>query len=127
MLKLEITSLRCEKDFLLSSLDEIDALIFKKQEESGFQGKDFSLKRISPTNEPQSAKKRVIDKEQLDPNAAPISDIKKEDSVLINISIECRYELLETSKLILFLRQLISVHRYDCKWKLIIGFSETVF
>lgn len=44
---LEICSLNCEKDFLLSSLDEIDALILKKQEEAMSKSTAAPSKRSS--------------------------------------------------------------------------------
>ena len=126
LLKLEITSLNCEKDFLLSSLDEIDALIFKKQEESGVHGADANLKRCGPADESLSAKKRTIEKELLDSVPVPIPEVKKEDTVVIYTYFECRHGLLG-SKRILDLLLLISVHRYDCDCMSILGSSETVF
>ena len=50
LIKLEITSLKCEKDFFLASLDEIDVLIFNKFNELN-PIKDQELKRGLKTND----------------------------------------------------------------------------
>ena len=126
LLKLEITSLSCEKDFLLSSLDEIDALIFKKQEESGLHGADPNLKRCSPPDESLSAKKRKIEKELLDSAQVPIPEVKKEDTVVMYTFFDYRHGLLG-SRGILYLLLLISVRLYDCDCMFILGSSETIF
>ena len=44
-MKLEISSLLCEKDFLITSLDDIDMLILKRQQETETKKLPVSLKR----------------------------------------------------------------------------------
>ena len=113
LLKLEITSLSCEKDFLLSSLDEIDALIYKKQEESGHKGTDTNLKRSGPTDESLTAKKRTTESESIDSAPVPTPEVKKEDVVAFYAYFECRHRLLG-NKRILYLLQPIIMHQYVC-------------
>lgn len=61
LIKLEITSLKCEKDFFLTSLDEIDLLIYKEFNESA-NAKDTDLKRVKPLPESVNSKQRNIQK-----------------------------------------------------------------
>ena len=60
LIKLEITSLKCEKDFFLASLDEIDVLIFNKFNELN-PAKDQELKRGLKSNEVVNSKLRAVE------------------------------------------------------------------
>ena len=66
LLELEITSLKCEKDFLLTSLDEIDALIFQKQEEATMKTSDHPTKRLAKQIDAPHPKKPVATQEKMD-------------------------------------------------------------
>lgn len=77
LLELEITSLKCEKDFLLTSLDEIDALIFQKQEEATVKTSDHPTKRLTkPINAPHP-KKLVTVQEEMDLEATKESNVQE--------------------------------------------------
>ena len=65
LIKLEITSLKCEKDFFLASLDEIDLLIYKEFNESA-NAKDTDLKRVKPLSESANSKQINIQKASQD-------------------------------------------------------------
>lgn len=66
LLELETTSLKCEKDFLLTSLDEIDALIFQKQEEATMKTSDHPTKRLAKPIDAPHPKKSVTVQEKMD-------------------------------------------------------------
>ena len=61
LIKLEITSLKCEKDFFLTSLDEIDLLIYKEFNES-VNANNADMKRGKPLSESMNSKQRNIQK-----------------------------------------------------------------
>ena len=56
---LEISSLNCEKDFLLSSLDEIDALILKRQECEESKSLTPATKRIHSPAKVEEVKRQT--------------------------------------------------------------------
>lgn len=72
LIKLEITSLKCEKDFFLASLDEIDVLIINKFNELN-PIKDQELKRGLKTNEVVNSKLRAVEvaSKEAPPKSAP--------------------------------------------------------
>lgn len=72
LIKLEITSLKCEKDFFLASLDEIDVLIFNKFNELN-NAKEQELKRGLKTNEVVHSKLRAVEfaSKEPPPKSAP--------------------------------------------------------
>lgn len=90
---LEICSLNCEKDFLLSSLDEIDALILKKQEEAISKSTAAPSKRPSTPTKPENHKRQNTRYENPTPETAdhpqPIS--------IIDVSIWFGFQIIETS------------------------------
>ena len=55
----EISSLSCEKDFLLSSLDEIDALILKRQEYEESKSFTPATKRIHSPAKVEEVKRQT--------------------------------------------------------------------
>lgn len=59
LIKLEITSLECEKDFFLTSLDEIDLLIYKEFNAAAITA-DTDLKRAKPPSESMNSKQRNV-------------------------------------------------------------------
>lgn len=79
MLELEITSLKCEKDFLLTSLDEIDALIFKRQEEAEMKTSDQSSKRSVRSMDAPPPKKHISVQDRQDSVERKEFAMKEED------------------------------------------------
>ena len=77
MLELEITSLKCEKDFLITSLDEIDALIFQKQEETTMKTSDHPTKRLAKPIDAPNPKKPVAVQEKMDLEKAKESSVQE--------------------------------------------------
>jgi len=64
LLKLEINSLQCEKDFLFTLLDDIDALILERREDKGDELPTASYKRSNQVNEKIHTKKMNLHKDK---------------------------------------------------------------
>ena len=63
LIKLEITSLKCEKDFLITSLDEIDILILKKQKDSQCTQLSNPQKKVRTETTESDIKRRGVKRE----------------------------------------------------------------
>ena len=83
--------MQCEKDFLLTSLDEIDALIVKRQAESEMSIVNHSVKRLPPEIAKVSHKKAVTN-ESVDPHSPTPIDTKKDTVALSLLSIISRVQ-----------------------------------
>ena len=78
-------------DFLLTSLDEIDALIVKRQEESEMSTMNHSLKRSLPEITKVSPKKQAVAKDSVDPHSSTPIDTKKDTVALLLLSVTSRF------------------------------------
>ena len=77
---------------MLTSLDEIDALIVKRQEESEMSIVNHSLKRSPPEIAKVSPKKQAVTKESVDPHPPTPIDTKKDTVSLLLLSIMSRVQ-----------------------------------
>ena len=84
--------MQCEKDFLLTSLDEIDALIVKRQAESEMSIVSHSVKRLPPEIAKASPKKQAVTNESVDPHSPTPIDTKKDTVALSLLSIISRVQ-----------------------------------
>lgn len=66
LLKLEISSLLCEKDFLITSLDEINVLILKNQREEETRTVQTNYKRSRGSTVESESKKVSLKREKGD-------------------------------------------------------------
>ena len=75
---------------MLTSLDEIDALIVKRQEESEMSTVNHSVKRSLPEIAKVSPKKQAVTKESVDPHPLTPIDTKKDTVILLPLLIISR-------------------------------------
>lgn len=86
-MKLEISSLLCEKDFLITSLDEINMLILKRQEQEQAKFIKSNLKRENKNITGNQLKKHSYQGNMKDTGVS--QNFKQEDGSLLSITVNC--------------------------------------